>query len=80
MNISGETIAIVAVKPTRCSKPHISIYILRNTGHQRGKSAFGRNNFIKDNLLAKYRESSLQTRVKEKAKLLQDGISFDHIV
>jgi hypothetical protein len=31
------------------------MYVLSNTGNERVKSAFGRKNFIKDNLLAKYR-------------------------
>jgi hypothetical protein len=55
MKIRGETIAIIAVKPTRCAKPHIPIFALCNTGNERVKFAFGRNNFVKDNLLAKCR-------------------------
>jgi hypothetical protein len=57
MNVSDETIAIVAIKPMGGRKPHISIYVLRNTGHERIKFAFGRKNFVENNLLAKYRES-----------------------
>jgi hypothetical protein len=79
MNIRGEAIAIIAVKPLGVPN-HIYPFFLCNTGNERVKFAFGRNNFVKDNLLAKCRAGILQTRVKEQKKLLQDAVSFDYLV